>query len=249
MAGQIQLTFLLAIIACVVHSVPLAIDTNSIVDDVEIRANLDKTVDDLLPSIRKLIVKNGMDPMRITDISEYIFPDLPGKLKGSLDLQKGWVQNLSQVKRTNNVTAIYKNKRLTLDMNLGFNVMDFNYEYYLKHLLYKRQGDVYGRLYDLDVNVVATVDLKEYHLILDSIKFSDIGKYDIKFEGHILDNLLNAITKIITTVFRSRILPVIEDFAAVVFKAKLDEWNTKLPKPSRIEIINTWLDIVEKKIY
>lgn len=112
------------------------------------------------------------------------------------------MQNLSLVKRTQHVTAIYKNKRLTLDMNLGFDVMDvrtrqhdtwinisttiyisydlhlcnfqFSYEYYLKHLLVKRQGDVYGRLYELNVNVLVTVDLNEYYLILDSIKFTSV---------------------------------------------------------------------------
>jgi len=34
------------------------------------------------------------------------------------------MQNLSLIKRTKQVNAIYKNKRLTLDMNLGFDVMD-----------------------------------------------------------------------------------------------------------------------------
>lgn len=48
----------------------------SFVQDVEIRADLDKTVDALLPSIRKFILNNGMDPMQLSDISENIFPDL-----------------------------------------------------------------------------------------------------------------------------------------------------------------------------
>lgn len=45
-------------------------------DDIEIRADLDKTVDALLPSVRKIILKNGMDPMKLIDLSENIFPDL-----------------------------------------------------------------------------------------------------------------------------------------------------------------------------
>lgn len=45
-------------------------------DDSEIRANIDKTVDALLPSIRKFIINNGMDPMQLIDLSENIFPDL-----------------------------------------------------------------------------------------------------------------------------------------------------------------------------
>lgn len=43
---------------------------------IEIRANIDKAVDALLPSIHKFILNNGMDPMKLIDISEYIFPKL-----------------------------------------------------------------------------------------------------------------------------------------------------------------------------
>lgn len=41
--------------------------------------------------------------------------------------------------------------------------------------MFKRQGDVYGRFFKLDVNVVLTIDLNEYRVILESIKFSDVG--------------------------------------------------------------------------
>lgn len=54
---------------------------HSFMEDVEIRANIDKAVDALLPSIRKFILKNGMDPLKLIDISEYIFPNLVRKNK------------------------------------------------------------------------------------------------------------------------------------------------------------------------
>ncbi|XP_012541922.1 uncharacterized protein LOC105839868 [Monomorium pharaonis] len=245
MAGQIQLTFLLAIVVCMVYGAPPSVIQHLGDEEIEIRADLDNTVDALLPTIRKLILKYGMDPMKITDISKAIFPHLPGKLKGNIDLTEGWMQNLSLIKRTEHITAIYKDKRLTLDMNLGFDVMDFDYSYYLRYLLYKRQGDVYGRLYELDVNVVMTIDLNEYNLSLDSIKFSDVQKFDIKLEGHILDSIVNAVTKIITTVFRNTVLSVMEDYGKLVFGAKIEEWNTKIPRANRKYIIQEWLDIVK----
>ncbi|XP_011635244.1 uncharacterized protein LOC105425924 [Pogonomyrmex barbatus] len=243
MADQVQLIFLL-IIALMYDALLASEDNPRVVQFVEVRANLNNVVDKLLPSIRKTILKNGMDPMQLVDISEYIFPHLPGKLKGNIDLKKGWMQNLSQIKRSNNVTAIYKDKRLSLDMNLGFDVMDFNYEYYLQHLLYKRHGDMYGRFYKLDVNVVMSVDLLNYYLILDSIKFSDVWKYDIKFEGRLLDPILNAATKVITSIFRNQVLTVIENYAKLIFSAKLDEWN-KISQPNRTALIEEWLDIVK----
>lgn len=46
---------------------------------IEIKGNLDKTVDALLPSIRKFMLNNGLDPMQLPDLYEYIFPDLVRK--------------------------------------------------------------------------------------------------------------------------------------------------------------------------
>lgn len=38
--------------------------------------NLNAAVDALLPSIRKFILNNGMDPMQLVDFSEPIFPHM-----------------------------------------------------------------------------------------------------------------------------------------------------------------------------
>ncbi|KYM93962.1 hypothetical protein ALC62_15407 [Cyphomyrmex costatus] len=175
MPSQIQLTLLLVTIVYMVYGTPVTAEQNpNPGQNVEVRANLDKVVDALLPSVRQIILKHGMDPMQLPNVSTPIFPHLTGKLKGNLDLKKGWIQNLSLVKRTQHVTATYKDLRLTMDMNLGFEVINFSYDYYLKHLLYKRNGNMYGRLHDLDINVVVSIDLNNYYLNLDSIKFSNV---------------------------------------------------------------------------
>ncbi|XP_018352221.1 PREDICTED: uncharacterized protein LOC108754446 [Trachymyrmex septentrionalis] len=248
MASQIQLTFLLVVVVCMVHSTPLTVEQNTDPgQNVEIRANLDKVVDALLPSVRQFILNNGMDPMQLPNVSTHIFPHLTGKLKGNLDLKNGWIQNLSLVKRSQHVTATYKDLRLTIDMNLGFEVMSFNYNYNLKHLLYKRKGDVYGRLHDLDVHVVATIDLNNYYLLLDSIKFSNVWNFDLQFGGNLLDPLVNAMTKIVTKVFRNPLLNVIENRTKSNFGIKLNEWNTNTPQSNRMAMIDKWLDIVKSK--
>lgn len=203
--------------------------------------NLNKAVDALLPHIRTLILKYGMDPMQLADFSKPIFPYLPEITQGNIDFKKGWMQNLSKIKRTNDVTATYKDKLLLLDMNFGFDVADFNYEYHLQHLLYTREGDVYGRFFDLEINTVVTINLANYELFLNSIKFYEIRKYDIKFEGNILDQILNVLVKLVTIVFRECILIDIENYAAVVFGRKIDEWN-KIPRSTRIKLIEGWLN-------
>ncbi|XP_018313796.1 uncharacterized protein [Mycetomoellerius zeteki] len=248
MASQIQLTFFLGIIVCIVHSTPLTIEeSNDPGQNVEIRANLDKVVDTLLPVVRQLILNNEMDPMQLPNVSTHIFPHLTGKLKGNLDLKNGWIQNLSLVKRTQHVTAKYKDLLLTMDMNLGFEVISFNYDYNLKHLLYKRKGNVYGRLHNLDVNVVVVIDLNKYYLLLDSIKFSNVWKFDLQFGGNLLDPVVNALTKIITVVFRNPILHVIENRVKSNFGIQLDIWNTNTSQSNRTTIIDKWLDIAKSK--
>ncbi|XP_011869447.1 PREDICTED: uncharacterized protein LOC105562896 [Vollenhovia emeryi] len=244
MVGQIQLTFLLAIVVCIVHSAPFTDNQNHSVQHEETWRGIDKAIDTLLPSTRKFILKEGMDPMRIVNCSEYIFPFMPGELKGNIYLYKGWMQNLSLMKRTKHASAIHKDKRLTLDVNLGFDVLDFSYQYYLTYLLYNRKGDLYGRLYKPEINVVTTIDLNKHHLILDSIKFTNIWKVDIKFEGHLLDRIINAVTKIITMAFENHVLKVIENNAMLDFHAIFDDWNTMTPQSDRMEIINRSLDIM-----
>ncbi|KYM89795.1 hypothetical protein ALC53_02107 [Atta colombica] len=248
MASQIQLSFLLVIVVCMVRSTPLTVEQNTDPgQNVEIRANLNNVVDALLPSIRQFILNHGMDPMQLPNVSTHIFPHLTGKLKGNFELKNGWIQNLSLVKRTQHVTATYKDLRLTIDMNLGFDVMSFNYNYNLKHLLYKRKGNIYGRLHDLDVHIVATIDLNTYYLLLDSIKFSNVWKFDVQFGGNLLDPLVNALTKIITKVFQNPLLKVIENRTKSNFGIQLDKWNTNTSRSKRTEIIDKWLDIVKSK--
>ncbi|EZA58414.1 hypothetical protein X777_01371, partial [Ooceraea biroi] len=207
------------------------------------QAKLNEIVDRLLPRIRSFILENGMDPTDLIDFSESIFPLLPGILKGNIDFKNGWLQNLSQLKRAGSVTGEYKDKLFMLNMNFGFDVLDFNYEYYLTYMLYKRQGDVNGRFYNLDVNVVITIDLTNYHLSLESIKFSKVRKYDIKFEGNILDVILNALTKVVTLFFRTYILTGIENRSMMILNAKIDEWNKNFPRPNRTEVIENWLNM------
>ncbi|KAM0731256.1 hypothetical protein ACS0PU_002316 [Formica fusca] len=249
MAGQMQLAFLLAIIG-LVHG-KLTAEQSSLIfaNDEEIKVILDDKIDALLPSIREFILENGLDPTQVADFSENIFPHLPGSFKGKIDLKKGWLQNISTLKRTEHIIGIYKNKRLTLDMNLGFDVLDCSYVYYLKYLFYKRQGDVYARFYNLDVNTKLTIDMANYYIHLDSIKFSEVRKYDIKFEGHLLDPVLNVLTKAVTIIFRHRVLSGIEDRSMKIFGAKIDEWNEKIPRPNFVSPIKKLIDDLNLQLY
>lgn len=90
---------------------------------------------------------------------------------------------------------------------------------------------------------------ERYFTITDLIVFSLLfniafcRKYNIKFEGHILDPILNAATKIITTIFKKYVLAHIEDRALYIFRAKIDEWNKTYAKNVTVEEIEQIRDI------
>jgi len=60
-----------------------------------------------------------------------------------------------------------------------------------------------------------------------------------------LDPIVNALTKVVTTVFPKRVLSLAEHYAMLIFGGIIDEWNTKIPRAERTELLNRWLDIVK----
>jgi len=60
-----------------------------------------------------------------------------------------------------------------------------------------------------------------------------------------LDPIVNALTKVVTTVFPKRVLKTAEHYAMLIFGGIIDEWNTKISRPKRTEIIDRWLEIVK----
>jgi len=56
---------------------------------------------------------------------------------------------------------------------------------------------------------------------------------------------VNALTKMVTTVFPKRVLKLAEHYAMLIFGGIIDEWNTKISQTERTEMLNRWLDIVQ----
>ncbi|XP_011141708.1 uncharacterized protein LOC105184544 [Harpegnathos saltator] len=238
MVGQVQLALVLVIAVFARSDAASFSDKQGLLSvyTVEHTAILDKAFDRLLPQLQAFILEHGMDPMELADVSDRLLPNLPGILGGHIDLKSGWLQNLSKLKRADHVVARYSEQKLTLDMDLGFDVLDFNYQYDIQYMLFSRQGDIYGRFYRLKLKVVLTIDFAERYISLNSIKFVVVGKYDIKFEGHILDSILNLATKAVTTIFKKDVLAHIERRAMQIFGAKIDEWNKLIWPPSNEEL-------------
>ncbi|XP_076685126.1 uncharacterized protein LOC143377577 isoform X2 [Andrena cerasifolii] len=188
-----------------------------------VSAKVNKLFDTILPSIRNLLLKFGLDPMKMKNIVQ----PLEGIIDkdGTLEMKDGWLQGMSDVARAGDIVLAYSNKILNIDMDLGFDVLDINYEYFFKYGLIKRTGDFHGRFSRVKLRVALTLDMTTKKTTLDSLRIVDMGKLDVKLEGHILDSLLNVAIKAFTTIFRQCVMEFIEERFTVVFKGLLKDLN------------------------
>ncbi|XP_017891825.1 uncharacterized protein LOC108632040 isoform X2 [Ceratina calcarata] len=211
-------------------------DSNDSLNDEKVSANINKVFDSLLPAIKNMILRHGLDPLKLGDISE----KLPGVINHSrvINLSNGWFQGLSNLKRGKDIIMSYENKILTIDAYLQFDLLGFDYEYVFKDLLITRKGDIHGSIKNMQMRVVVGVDWTKYKLIFERAEIINIGTLDIKLVGNILDPVLNAAIKAITKIFHRRVVEMVEKQVAVVLESLLDKINDKIPQPDSHLILN-----------
>ena len=205
----------------------LAFPTRDRANDVDVApygmvsAKMNKLFDTMLPNIRNILLKFGLDPLKMGNIVQ----PLEGIIdhNGVLKMSDGWLQGMSDVVRAGDIVLAYSNQVLNVDMELGFDVLDINYEYFFKYGLIKRTGDFHGRFSNVKLRVIVTLDMTTKKVTLDSLKIVDMGKLDVKLEGHALDPLLNVAIKAFTTIFRDCVMEFIEERFTIVFKQLLEE--------------------------
>ena len=224
---QIRLGFLLllAIFFSAAFANLLDAGENDIMSE-KVSAKVNKLFDAMLPSIQKFILKQGLDPMKLEDVSE--------KLSGliihdrTLNLSKGWLQGLSNVRRANDIIISYQDKSLTLDATLAFDVLDANYEYLIKDLLITKNGEVHGRLRDTEMRIIIAFDMNNYKVFLTMANIVKIDKLNIIFQN---DPIVNAAAKVITTIFRKSIKNMVNKEFWKVMQEYVDKINEKIPQP------------------
>ncbi|XP_068967468.1 uncharacterized protein [Bombus flavifrons] len=191
-----------------------------------VSANINKLFDAMLPMIHKFILKQGLDPMKLEDVSE--------KLSGliihdrTLSLTNGWLQGLSNVRRANDIILSYQDESLTLDATLAFDVLDANYDYLIKDLLITKKGEVHGRLRDMEMRLIIAFDMNNYKIVIPMAKIVKIDKINIIFLD---DPIVNAAAKAITTIFRKSITNMVNKEFWKVMQEYVDKINEKIPQP------------------
>ena len=188
-----------------------------------VSAKMNKLFDTMLPNIRNILIKYGLDPMEMKNMVQ----PLEGILvhDGVLEMSDGWLQGMSDLTRAGDILLTYSNKILNVDMELGFDVLDINYEYFFKYGLIRRTGEFHGRFTRVKLDVAVTVDLTTKKVTLDSLNIVDMGKLDVQLMGHVLDPLLNIAIKAFTTIFRQCVMEFIEERFIIVFQDMLKDLN------------------------
>ncbi|CAK9817455.1 hypothetical protein ANTPLA_LOCUS9387 [Anthophora plagiata] len=195
-------------------------------------ANINKLFDMMLPTIKDVILKHKLDPMKLDNLSE----NLGGPIirKRSLDLTNGWLQGLSDVNRAKDVILSFENKVLSVDATLGFDALGISYEYLFKDFLITRKGDVDGLVKNMEIRIVIALDMNTYKLILSSLQIVKVDQFTVTLHGHKLDPILNAAFKAFTTLFRKKVTAMVEKEVLKVVQLHVDEINENIPKPDRM---------------
>ncbi|XP_017789829.1 PREDICTED: uncharacterized protein LOC108572142 [Habropoda laboriosa] len=244
MAAKIQLLFPLFLSALIVAALASPLDdaANDNGDCNKASANINKLFDIMLPTLKDVILKHKLDPMRLQDISE----NLEGPIihKRILNLTNGWFQGLSDVQRAKDVILTFENKVLTVDATIGFDALGVKYDYLFKDLLISRTGIIHGRLRNMEIRVVVGLDMNTYKIILPTLQIQKIEQFVVTLEGHKLDPILNAAVKAFTTIFRKKVTSMVEKEVLKVVRFYVEQINENIPKPDRLHDNNDILDYV-----
>ncbi|KZC05110.1 hypothetical protein WN55_08717 [Dufourea novaeangliae] len=206
------------------------IQANNDGDD-RLSVNIDELLDSILPTLQDLILKQGLDPLKMDDFSH----NLKGIIShdGVFQLTNGWLQGLSVIKRAGNAILSYGDRRLTVDAMLNLEVLDMNYHYLLKYSLISRKGEFRGRFQNMKIRVVLSLDTQNYKLVVDSLRVTGVEKMTVKLEGNVIDPILNQVLKSVVKSFRNDVINMIEQQCLPIFQSLVNRINDKIPRPDR----------------
>ncbi|KAK0158468.1 hypothetical protein PV328_009465 [Microctonus aethiopoides] len=203
-------------------------------------ANLNSLFDQNIELIRNIIYEKNLDPLEMPDRILGIADTLPF---AKLHLRDGWVQQLASIKRTGDVIARYYERNLTIEFDLGWQDIDVNYAF--RALLYLREGNFHGYFNNVRVSAMGNIDLETYNLQLKFFKIIDAGDFAFELSGNIADYLINAMSRVVTTFAKERVLREIEYHFVNSIQEKIDEINELLPEPMKTKAVK-YLEQISK---
>ncbi|XP_034185733.1 uncharacterized protein LOC117606864 [Osmia lignaria lignaria] len=247
MAAKIQFLVLLCVSALFASGFADTVDVE--VDDAlyGTTTNISSLVDIMIPRLREYILDKGMDPMKLNNL----YQQLPGVVirNRAVSLTNGYLQGLSSINRVGDTILISDDSDVyTVITTLGFDVIDGTYDYLFKDFFINRRGLISGRFININVKVVADVNLKDRQIVLRTVNIVKVGQMSITFKGHIIDNVVNLILKHITNRFRDTILCTVEKQLVGIAQQYVDRLLNNLPLSEEFMVNNNILKSVPTSV-
>ncbi|KAG8221931.1 hypothetical protein J437_LFUL002490 [Ladona fulva] len=179
-----------------------------------LKVNMNDFVDRMMEKARDFMLENGLDPMQLPDtVEKFEVTDLIGiKWQGELDLVKGWLQDLSTIFRTGDVSVVYKDKKMHIEAEIGFKDLVFNYDFTARVMKLSESGMVNGKASDVKIVFKAIADIFTKTIALDDLQISHVGDIDIQFNGlgTIANFIVDKLTEVVIALFKEPILEMVE---------------------------------------
>ena len=247
MAAIIQFLLLLCVSALFTSGFAETIDVEEGEAVYGTTTNINSLVDLMLPRLREYILDKGMDPLKLNNI----FQQLPGVVirNRAVSLTNGQLQGLSSINRVGDTILISDDSDVyTVITTLGFDVIDGTYDYLFKDSLINRRGLITGRFVNINVKVVADVNLKGREVVLRTVNIVKVGQMSITFKGHIIDKVVNLILKHITNRFRDTILSTVEKQLVGIAQQYVNKLLNNLPLSEEFMVNNNILKSIPTSV-
>lgn len=154
---------------------------------------LDQEIDRLLVQIRSELVENNQTHASLPDISlsyskKILFFTGTGELNGT----EGWIEDLSSVQRTSNITLTSGEASMVARLEFGFNDLRIGYKYHAKFIRIPVGGTlellINNNSIAIELSVNVSKDRCSGDVSVDSVKFTVLKGIQAKITGFGLFN-------------------------------------------------------------
>ncbi|XP_018329316.1 uncharacterized protein LOC108739761 [Agrilus planipennis] len=183
--------------------------------------------DKLLKKLKEYMNENSMDPFQLPEVMEkFESPISVIPIGGKFMLTNGWMQGLTTIYRSGDITIILKDKSVTISVPVALEYVVINYKYGIKLMNQGPEGSVSGRINKLEFAVNMGYNLTTEKFCLTKFNVRDAGRISVSFDGNKLtDWVLNTVSVITTKVFKRTILDILEGRLGILFETAVDALN------------------------
>ncbi|CAH1126133.1 unnamed protein product [Ceutorhynchus assimilis] len=170
-----------------------------------VQADVTEYVLGVMTDVQEVIVRQGYDPMELSDETINLFP-------GSVTLKNGWLSDASTITVCDSVIAKYTiaTKVLDIVLPISFDCFLITYDYHTQIILLSINGDVQAEIKHFKLELELGFNFSSYHAYASKANVKDSGTISFKFTGlGLLDWIIDLMIGVFTTFFHGIILSVI----------------------------------------